>query len=211
MIGGITRLGTESILQTITDFGDSALLLPASLTLCAYLWFSGWRRPALVLACSLAVCIVLTLAVKIGFHACGHEIPGLAIRSPSGHTAFSTTAYGCGALLLGAGRRPALRFAFAIAAAALIAIIAISRILLHAHTASEVVAGLAIGLTCVAIFQIRTAAAPEIAPRWRLVLATFAMLAVLMHGRHLNAEEIIRHIAQHLRSAADVCEISSLD
>jgi membrane-associated phospholipid phosphatase len=211
MIGGITRLGTESILQTITDFGDSALLLPASLALCAYLWFSGWRPPAIALASSLAVCVGLTLAVKIAFHACGHEIPGLAIRSPSGHTAFSTTVYGCGALLLGVGRRRALRVAIVIAAVMLIATIAISRILLHAHTASEVVAGLVIGLTCVVIFQFRTVASAEIAPRWRLVLATFAMLAVLMHGRHLNAEEIIRHIAQHLRSAADVCGISSLD
>lgn len=195
-------------MHTITDFGDSALLLPLSLALCGYLWLGGWRRPALALAGSLAACLVLTVAVKIGFYACGHEVSGLSIRSPSGHTAFSTTVYGCGALLLGAGRSRAVRIALALAAAALVAVIAASRILLHAHSSAEVVVGLAIGLGCVAIFQLRTTAAPEIAPRWRLLVATFAMLAVLTHGRHLNAEEIIKHIALELRSAADVCEVS---
>jgi membrane-associated phospholipid phosphatase len=192
-------------LHTITDLGDSALLLPASLALCAYLWFGGWHRTALTLACSLAACGILTAAAKIGFQACGHEITGFAIRSPSGHTAFSTTVYGCGALLLGAGRSHGMRIAIGLATAALIAAIAVSRILLHAHTASEVAAGMAIGLACVALFQLRTAAPPQIAPRWRLLLATFAMLVVLTHGEHLNAEEIIRHIALHLRSAADIC------
>jgi membrane-associated phospholipid phosphatase len=198
-------------LHTITDLGDSALLLPASLALCAYLWLGGWHRPALALAGSLAACILLTVAVKIGFQACGHELPGLAIRSPSGHTAFSTTVYGCGAMLLGAGRGRALRICIALAAAALVAGIAASRLVLHAHSASEIVAGLVIGLFCIALFAIRTATAPEIAPRWRLLVAAFAMLAVLTHGRHLNAEEIIKHIAQQLRSAADVCTISRLD
>jgi membrane-associated phospholipid phosphatase len=192
-------------LHTITDFGDSALLLPASLALCIYLWFGGWHRSALGLACSLAACGVLTLAAKIGFQACGHEISGFAIRSPSGHTAFSTTAYGCGAILLAAGRSHGVRIAIAVATAALIAAIATSRILLHAHSSSEVAAGMAIGLACVALFQFRTAVPPQIASRWRLLLATFAMLVVLTHGRHLNAEEIIRHLALHLRSAADIC------
>jgi membrane-associated phospholipid phosphatase len=198
-------------LHIITDLGDSALLLPASLALVAYLWLSDWRRPAFALATSLAACMVLTVALKIGFHACGHEISGLSIRSPSGHTAFSTTVYGCGALLLGAGRNRAFRIGIALAAAALVAAIATSRILLHAHTTADVLAGLAIGLCCIAIFRFRTAEAPDIAPRWRLLVATFAMLAVLTHGRHLNAEELIRHLALQLRSAADVCEVSSLD
>jgi membrane-associated phospholipid phosphatase len=197
-------------LHTITDLGDSALLLPASLALCAYLWLGGWQRPALALAGSLAACLVMTVALKIGFHACGHEVPGLAIRSPSGHTAFSTTAYGCGAMLLGAGRGRAFRLAVALAAATLIAAIAVSRILLHAHTSPEVVAGLAIGLSCVAIFRFHTTS-PEITLRWRLLVASFAMLTVLTHGRHLNAEEIIRHLALQLRSATDVCEIAGRD
>jgi membrane-associated phospholipid phosphatase len=199
----------DSTLHAITDFGDSALLLPASLALCAYLWLGGWTRQALALAVSLVACFFFTIVLKIGFHACGYEVSSLAIQSPSGHTAFSTTVYGCGALLLGAGRSRASRIAIALAATALIAAISISRVLLHAHTSAEVVAGLAVGIGCVLLFHLRTAAAPEIAPRWRLLLAAFAMLAVLTHGHHLDAEELIRHIATKLSNATDVCQVAS--
>jgi membrane-associated phospholipid phosphatase len=210
LYGGVTAVMVlNSVLHAITDFGDSALLLPVSLVLCAYLWLGGWTRQALALAVSLAACIGLTVVLKIGFHACGYEVSRLAIQSPSGHTAFSTTVYGCGALLLATGRSRANRIAIAFAAVALIAAISASRILLHAHSAAEVVAGLAVGLGCVAFFRLRIAAAPEIAPRWRLLLAAFAMLVVLTHGHHLDAEELIRHIAAKLSNAADVCQVAS--
>jgi hypothetical protein len=160
------------------------------------------------MAGALGACLVLTLALKIGFHACGNEIPGLAIRSPSGHSAFSTTVYGCGALLLGSGRSNFWRFWIVLATLGLIGAIAVSRVTLHAHSEPEVLAGLVVGFACIAFFRLRTAGAPDIAGRWRLLFATFAMLAVLTHGQHLNAEGLIQSIAHHLRGSVGICEMA---
>src|SRR5919201_1457326 len=174
-----------SLLHVITDLGDSALLLPASVLLFVYLWAAGHRRAPLAWATTLMLCIGLTLALKFGFRACAAEVPWLNVRSPSGHTAFSATLYGCGFLLLAAGRRFGFRIALGLGVMAIVLAIACSRVLLKAHTGAEVFVGLLIGGTCVALFGVQCfPPVPPIGLCWRSTLATLAAFAVLMHGRH---------------------------
>ena len=153
----------------------------------------------------LAVGLGTTLVAKLGFHACGVEIGLQEIRSPSGHTAFGAIFFGCGSLLAGFGRPKWQRVALLGCAAALILLIAVSRVALHAHTPEEVISGLAIGGACVAFFAWAHARAKPPEVRLRPVVVAFTALAVLLNGHSLNAEPLIRDIAYKLRSTMNVC------
>jgi membrane-associated phospholipid phosphatase len=65
---------------------------------------------------------------------------------PSGHSSWSAAFVAAAALLLGRGRSPRARSAIAGVAAALVAMVAGSRVLLGVHWLSDVIAGVAIGL-----------------------------------------------------------------
>ena len=199
------------MLDIITNLGDSALLLPASALLLVHFWAAGERRTALAWGAALALCIGLTFASKIGFRACGAAVlPALDIRSPSGHTALGAAFYGCGALLLGAGRAAGVRIAVAATAAALVVAIAASRVMLEAHTGPEIVAGLLIGAAAVALFRARCFGRAPIGLRWKPLLAGVAALAVLMNGRHLGAEEMIARLVDRLQQTTGVCETAAV-
>ena len=65
---------------------------------------------------------------------------------PSGHSSWSAAFFAAAALLLGRGRSPRTRAALAGVAAALIVVMAGTRVLLGVHWLSDVIAGVAIGL-----------------------------------------------------------------
>ncbi len=193
------------MLTTITDLGDAALLLPASLALALYLWVRGSARSAGSFAATILACVALTVLSKVGFRDCGVDAALLDLRSPSGHVALSTTFYFCAALLLTADAARPLRFIALAAATLLLALIAASRVALQAHTLLEVATGLLIGVCCLAGFILGAPQPPVVKTRWRLSIAVFAALVVITHGQHLNAEELLQQIALHLRHAAGVC------
>jgi membrane-associated phospholipid phosphatase len=194
------------VLTAITDLGDSSLLLPASALLAAYLWTNGPRHAARAWLVTVTACLAATAALKIGFHACGAAVPELDMRSPSGHSAFSATFYGCGAILLARARPIAARLAIIIAGAALIVAIAISRTLLQAHTDAEVLVGLLVGGACTAYFRWASGEAASFGRRGRHALGVLVLLAAMTHGQHLNAEEAISGIAVRLRLATQLCQ-----
>ncbi len=194
------------MLTVITDLGDAALLVPASLALTLYLWSRGNRHSACTFAVAILACATLTALSKIAFRGCGVDAALLDLRSPSGHVALSTTFYFCAALLLTAEAARPLRLIALVATTIVVALIATSRVILQAHTFVEVATGLLIGAVCLAGFILGAPRLPVLKPGWRLSIAAFAALAVVTHGQHLNAEELLQHIALHLRHATGVCE-----
>jgi membrane-associated phospholipid phosphatase len=189
------------MLEALTDLGDATLILPTAVLLIIYLWFSGARRAALAWGATLSLCIVLVLVFKIGFGACSESLAALDIRSPSGHAALAVTLYGCGARLLGGGQSRWFRIGIGLFAGALVAAIAISRVALHLHNPAEIVAGLAIGLVCLATFSMLNPDVKRVRVPSRPALGLFVLLAVLSHGRHLSAELWVAQISR----AADIC------
>jgi membrane-associated phospholipid phosphatase len=193
------------LMQAITSMGESGLLLPASFCVFGYLLYKGAYSVALIWASVLVVGLGTMLVAKLGFHACGAEIGLPDIRSPSGHTAFGAIFFGCGSLLSSFGRPLWQRVVLLCGAAALILLIALSRVALHAHTPEEVVSGLMIGGACVAFFAWAHARAKPPEVRLRPVVVGFTVLVVLLNGHSLNAEPVIRDIAYKLRSTINVC------
>ena len=199
------------MLQTLTDLGDAMLILPASLILFVYLWVAGSRRTALGWALSISLCITLVTLSKIGFHACRGWVVASTIHSPSGHAAFAATFYGCGARLLASGQPRRTRTTLALLAIALIVSIAISRVALDFHNPAEVGVGLMIGAVCVGLFCTVSADAGAVRTPSRAALALFVFLAVLSHGRHVDAERWIAGLSDELRGTADICTAARIE
>ncbi|MNT32522.1 PAP2 superfamily protein [compost metagenome] len=96
-------------------------------------------------AITIAAVALLTLTSKIAFMGWGVGIASLDFTGISGHAAMSSTIYPTALWMLACGRsqRP---WAWALAGVGLALAIAVSRLPLRAHSVSEIVAGLILGL-----------------------------------------------------------------
>ncbi len=99
----------------------------------------------------------------------------------------------------------ATQLAMLAAGAGLALAVALTRIVLHAHTTGEVLSGFLIGGVCVAWFGKRYFALRPIILPWPALLAALALLAVATHGVHWDFEWLAGKIAALLRSGATIC------
>jgi membrane-associated phospholipid phosphatase len=181
-------------LHTLTELGDSAVLMPIAVAMLAWLLLMRAPRIATWWAVAVAFCIGLTVALKVSFYGCP---PAADLRSPSGHTSLSTLVYGAMALVTATESTGWPRLAFVGGGAGLILAIALSRLLLHAHTAPEVGLGLTIGISALAVFT-RTYLryrAKEMGLRyhaelWLLPLFLAGGLVIALLGWQLRAERL---------------------
>lgn len=147
----------------------------------------GWRRGAVAWLGVTAVTLGVAMVMKLTFVACGPP----ALRTPSGHTAAAAMVLGGLAVVLSrkAGWKRVL-----LASAAGAAVIGLSRLLLHVHTAPEVLVGGAIGIAgALALAWLAGPAPSRLRLRW-LVVVVLAVVAVL-HGVRVDAEPRIDRAA----------------
>lgn len=173
----------------ITDFGDSAVLVPLAAVTMAFLFV--WRRPRLALGWGLSIagCAAAIGALKLALAG----VPEVA--SPSGHVAMSTAVYGGFVALLGASLAPLERRAAALGAVLAVAGIAVSRLVLHEHTVAETAIGLVVGLAALGVFRsVLAVAAPGRLPAVWLCGAALGVI-VLMHGTRWPVERAIHALA----------------
>src|SRR5438067_283795 len=127
----------------VTELGGAGLLLPAAVVLLGYL--IAWGAPGaafrwFVALAGVAASIVL---LKLATHACAAHFGLAQLISPSGHAALSGIVYGGGAVALGKGRRGG--WLLLAAAGAVVVAIGATRVILRAHTPTEVAVGAALG------------------------------------------------------------------
>jgi membrane-associated phospholipid phosphatase len=179
-------------LVALTDFGDLAVLMP--LAAAVLIWLLRYLpRAASRWVFALGFCIGLTALLKIVFYGCP---PAGDVHSPSGHTSLSILVYGA-IMLLTATDRPGLRRLLVIGAGAgFILAIAVSRLLLDAHSLPEVGLGLVIGIVALALFSREDLEVPN-RKLWPL-LVTAGLLMSILHGRELHAEQYLHRITGYL-------------
>jgi membrane-associated phospholipid phosphatase len=185
-------------MQALTDFGDSAVLLPLSALMLVWLIIARPGRPAIGWAVALGFLLLSMAVLKVAFVACP---PTVELESPSGHTAFSILVYGGLAVVLLGGRRPdSLRIAGTILAGILIAAIACSRAILGAHSWTEIAVGVVVGTIALGIFvNIRGQRQPVVQGRELAALVAGTMLIlILLHGDQLHAEALLRRLGAKL-------------
>jgi len=174
----------------LTDFADQAVVLPVAFAVGVVLAAMGWRRGALVWVGVVGATLGAVLVLKFGFMACGPVFTPWGMHSPSGHTAAaSVLAGGFVTLLVGS---PPAALAISVLAAAMFGF---SRVELGYHSLPEVFMGAAIGIAGAVVLS-RLADRPPAMRRPLRVLGVAIVVALLLHGGHLQAEQVIWRFAQ---------------
>lgn len=139
--------------QQLTRLGEAQLLLPALLL--AAVWLArrpGGGRLAAVWLAATAAAALLTTATKVAFIGYGIGYAPLNFTGISGHAMFAAAVLPPLLLLAGSGwarSGPGPRHAALLAGGyALAFAVAVSRVAVGAHSASEVIAGFALGALC---------------------------------------------------------------
>ena len=139
--------------QVVTFFGDSTVLLPSAAVLFIVLFL---RKDSKQLAWHWALLFGITGAIvcasKLAFMGWGIGIRELDFTGFSGHTALSSAFWPILLWRLCARATPALRFTAVIVGYALAGLVGYSRLMVHAHSTSEVIAGLLLGAAGSALF-----------------------------------------------------------
>ena len=203
MISGTVGRTLHHDLELLTDFGDTAVLLPLSLVF--FIWLLATHRVATALTwLGIAfVCNFVIGALKVYFLSCP---AGDMLRSPSGHTGFAIVVYGSITLVLvKAARQRWLRSLIMVLGAGLVAVIALSRLVLRNHSPLEVLIGGVIGATSLIVFAVLYRPGSS-RPRHVLVLAAAALLvAFIFHGEQVKAEGFLWALGGHLGIGGEAC------
>jgi|SRR5450432_179539 membrane-associated phospholipid phosphatase len=185
------------MIERITNLGDAALLLPASLLLFLHLLWRDDAKRAFAFALATGACLTITVALKLVFLIWRIDIFGYSVHSPSGHTSFSTTFYGCCAALASSGAAPWRQKIVRLLVGALILAVALSRVAVNAHSLSEVAIGLVIGFACVALF-VSLPKRPQVSAGLLQIAVCVAVMAIALNGRHLTLEPLLHRLANRL-------------
>jgi len=192
------------LMQAISNFGNAAILFPLSLIVAGAIWRFQSRMAAAWFLGTVTLCAAVIAVLKIAFATCSYAW-GTDIVSPSGHASLSTMFYGSLMLVVARQVRPWQQAVIVVAACGLIAAVAVSRIVLRAHSPAEVAIGLSVGAAACALFAVQYLRRPT--PPLNLALLTALSVAAILalHDTHVHAEHAVRRIAPWLREWTGVC------
>jgi membrane-associated phospholipid phosphatase len=188
-----------TIWHLITRLGEVQHLLPAALWACWVLWRADASRLLAVRWLQgLAVAALITTASKIAFIGWGVGSVALNFTGFSGHAMFSAAIYPLLAATLASGLPDRGQKLAVLLGCALVLAIGVSRVMVGAHSGSEVVAGLLLGGSVSAL-----ALAQAGLPRLRLnfyaplLVAAWFVLSPLQ-APHLPTHSLVTQLALQL-------------
>lgn len=155
---GLRSPRATAILEGVTNLGHPAFLLVGTALVCAGLLLRDHRISALLFAGSVVGGFGLTSALKIAFSRARPDLWPALVREttysfPSGHAAMSTVFFGgLTAVVFHLSPRRSVRLLTACSAAACVIAVAVSRVYLGAHWATDTLAGVLVGLFWVIVY-----------------------------------------------------------
>jgi len=198
-----------SFWMSVTDFGDVAVGAPIAAAVLLALVASGWQRGASAWLVAVVGCATVTAACKLGFRwaACGSHVAGsaLLVFSPSGHAALSAVVYGGLATLGGRQMPPMARRALGLGALVWIALIAGSRVEVHAHSPVEVIAGLAVGCGALVVLKKMLGPVQDSSVRLPQLAGSALLILCLICGASWHGQEKLRLFSDYLHVWEGVC------
>ncbi|ERH62544.1 MULTISPECIES: phosphatase PAP2 family protein [Pantoea] len=186
--------------RTLTYFGDSMLLIPTAVIIALVLpWKSDNRRTVWYWLLAFGLAGLLVSISKIMFLGFGIGSARYNFTGFSGHSAMSATLWPVMMWLI-SGRWPTFWRALTIGIGYLIPLmVGLSRLVIHAHSVSEVLAGLMLGFTLSSAFllsQRRTAL-----KGFSVVQVAVAFLIPLLlmgHGRVATTQQFLERFSADL-------------
>lgn len=192
------------LLTVISDAGDSAVLLPLALLLIAALWRYHSRKAAAALIVAMAGCAAVMVVLKLALIACGQSWD-TGVVSPSGHAGMSAIVYGAIGIIAARQaprwQQPAIVFGSWL----LVGAIALSRVVLGAHSYAEVGLGLLVGAAALCLFALPYFRLRKAPLNLALLVGLSVTIVLILHGMHLPAENLIHRFAFFGRSAMGIC------
>ena len=186
--------------QSVSFFGDSTVLLPSAgllfiiLLLSKHSFALAWQWGTLF-----AVTGGVVAASKLAFMGWGIGIRDIDFTGFSGHSALSAAFWPIFLWLLTPRCIPSLRVIFAAVGYAIALLVAVSRLEIHAHSVSEVIAGMLLGSAASALFllvQMRGSDHRSVQISWGSAACLILIPAVLLHtGAKAPTQSLLGHIA----------------
>ncbi|GGP25418.1 phosphatase PAP2 family protein [Silvimonas amylolytica] len=183
------------IWQIVTNFGDSALLLPVAAILVGWMLYEKAWRCATIWLLLFVPALAVVLGAKLAFLGWGIGIEQLDFTGPSGHTTLSMAIYPTLAVWIVQRMQPRNHAAAYLLGWLFALVVGISRLVLHKHSVSEVVAGVALG-TMVSLTWTWLSALDS-RPTHHFVLASAIVIMVMcsLHGERAPTQNAIAHWA----------------
>jgi membrane-associated phospholipid phosphatase len=179
----------------LTRLGESGFLLPLGFLLWIWLMVAGCYRASFIWAASFGLAIALVVVSKIAFLGWGVGIHALNFTGFSGHTMLATALFPAFAFVMTPKTRPRLRIILVGVAFIFAALIAVSRVVLDAHSVSEVVTGFVLGgAAALALIAFAPLTPRAILPVW-LVLIAVILSGALSLGHRVPSHQIIVTLA----------------
>lgn len=186
--------------RTLTYFGDSMLLIPTAVIIALILpWKSDNRRTVWYWLLAFGLAGLLVSVSKILFLGFGIGSARFNFTGFSGHSAMSATLWPV-MLWLVSGRWPNPLRLLAIGIGYLIPLmVGFSRLVIHAHSASEVATGLLLGFTLSSAFLLSQRRTALKGFSWPQVGAAFLVPLLLMgHGRIATTQQFLERFSADL-------------
>ena len=189
----------------VTDLGDSAVTLPLAAVVALFVGLCGWRRSALSLLVAVGATGAAIGVLKLLLESCGRPLVGPGLTNPSGHMAMSTVVYGGLALIASRALRPRHRLWPWLAALAFLVLLALSRVIIHAHSPAETALGTATGALGLALLALLLGieALVPLALAWLAV--PVVCVIVVMHGTRWPIENWVKTLVHLLRRQWPAC------
>lgn len=186
--------------RTLTYFGDSMLLIPTAVIIALILpWKSDNRRTVWYWLLAFGLAGLLVSLSKILFLGFGIGSARFNFTGFSGHSAMSATLWPVMLWLL-SGRWSSLWRGFAIGIGYIIPLlVGLSRLVIHAHSTSEVATGLLLGFTLSSAFLLSQRRTALKGFSWPQVGAAFLVpLLLLGHGRVATTQQFLERFSADL-------------
>jgi cation-transporting ATPase E/undecaprenyl-diphosphatase len=189
----------DSAMVAATELGDVQVLLPVILaSLAWFVWRRLWRTCLYWLA-AVGVAEVFVKLLKVALHRARPSLLYDGVESfafPSSHATLSVVAYGFLAFLICRKQRAPVRLLIATTTALGIALIALSRLYLGVHWASDVIAGASFGLAWIGalamVYSYRTD--DDVKPNQLAIVVVAALLVSgTWHIMQSHASDALRY------------------
>jgi membrane-associated phospholipid phosphatase len=164
----------------VTTLGSAGLLLPILLMLFLAIWLSGQARSMRAWFAAVCLTVVMVLGSKIAFMGWGLGVAKIDFTGVSGHATLAAMVLPVWLGWLFAPRGDRLSRAGVVLGLAVAALVSWSRVELHAHSISEVIAGWLLG--ALATLLAYRSKRRLLAVSWPIYLAGLVFLLLLREG-----------------------------
>jgi membrane-associated phospholipid phosphatase len=180
---------------SLTKLADTVVTLPAATLCLLWLAYGNRWRLAVLWGALLGVGLLLVTITKLAFIGWGIGIHWLDFTGISGHVMRATAIAPVMFYLVTKDARPFVRYASVVAGMLFGMIIGVSRIMVHAHSWSEVFSGYLLGALISWAFIRLLVRAPRLAlPNWAIALGLLVLVPMPLSSA-APTEQWLTHIA----------------